>query len=39
MEQKAGAQISRKAFLQSVLILFIMMMFAGMLTRLVPAGR
>jgi uncharacterized ion transporter superfamily protein YfcC len=38
MEQKAGAQISARAFIQSVLILFVLMMAAGILTRLVPAG-
>ena len=36
--QKAGAQISTKAFVQSVLILFILMLLAGVLTRVVPAG-
>ena len=39
MEQKAGAQISKKTFAQSVLILFVLMMVAGILTRVVPAGR
>ncbi len=39
MEQKAGAQISAKAFIQSLLILFILMMLAGVLTRIVPAGQ
>ena len=38
MEQKAGAQISQRAFIQSILILFILMMVAGILTRVVPAG-
>ena len=38
MDQKAGAQISRKAFIQSVIILFVLMMLAGGLTRMVPAG-
>ncbi len=38
-EQKAGAQISTRAFIQSVLILFVIMMIAGVLTRVVPAGR
>jgi uncharacterized ion transporter superfamily protein YfcC len=38
MEQKAGAQISAKAFLQSLLILFVLMMLAGVLTRIIPAG-
>jgi len=39
MEQKAGAQISQKAFVQSFLILLVLMAFAGALTRLVPAGQ
>lgn len=39
MEQKAGAQISQKAFVQSVLILLCLMIVAGALTRVVPAGR
>jgi len=38
MENKAGAQISKKAFIQSIVILFVMMMVAGILTRLVPPG-
>lgn len=38
MDQKAGAQISRKAFLQSFLILFALVLFAGVLTLLIPAG-
>ncbi len=38
MNEKAGAQISRRAFLQSALILFIMMMTAGVLTLVLPAG-
>lgn len=38
MEQKAGAQISQKAFLQSVIILFCLMLGAGILTRIIPAG-
>ena len=39
MEQKAGAQISRKAFAQSVIILFVLMMITGVLTLVIPAGR
>jgi uncharacterized ion transporter superfamily protein YfcC len=39
MEQKAGAQISARAFIQSLIILFALMMAAGILTRLVPAGQ
>jgi uncharacterized ion transporter superfamily protein YfcC len=39
MDQKAGAQISRKAFIQSIAILFALMMVAGILTLVVPAGQ
>jgi uncharacterized ion transporter superfamily protein YfcC len=39
MEPKPGARISRKAFFQAVMIIFALMMFAGILTRLVPAGQ
>ena len=39
MEEKAGAQIGKKAFIQSVLILFGLMMVAGVLTLVVPAGQ
>lgn len=38
MDQKAGAQISKKAFIQSFLILLLLMLLAGILTRVVPAG-
>lgn len=38
-ENKAGAQISRRAFVQSVLILAVLMLAAGLLTLVVPAGR
>jgi uncharacterized ion transporter superfamily protein YfcC len=38
MEEKAGAQISQRAFVQSVLILFVLMIAAGFFTRIVPAG-
>ncbi len=38
MEAKAGAQISAKAFVQSVIILFAIMMIAGALTLVLPAG-
>lgn len=37
-QQKAGAQISRKAFLQSVGILLVLMLIAGILTRILPPG-
>jgi uncharacterized ion transporter superfamily protein YfcC len=39
MDQKAGAQIGKKAFIQSIVILFALMMLAGMLTIVVPAGQ
>ena len=39
MEQKAGAQISTKVFVQSLVILFLLMMAAGILTYVVPAGQ
>lgn len=38
MQPKAGAQISRQAFLQSAAILGALMLAAGLLTRLVPSG-
>lgn len=38
MDQKAGAQISTKAFIQSALILLILIIGAGILTRVLPAG-
>ncbi|MFH2039387.1 MAG: SLC13 family permease [Chloroflexota bacterium] len=37
--QKSGAQISTKAFLQSVAIIFFLMLTAGVLTRIIPAGQ
>jgi uncharacterized ion transporter superfamily protein YfcC len=39
MEQKAGAQIGKKAFIQSIVILFVLMMLAGVLTLIIPAGK
>lgn len=39
MEQRAGAQISQRAFIQSLVILFVLMMIAGILTLVVPAGQ
>ncbi|GAB4504368.1 MAG: YfcC family protein [Anaerolineales bacterium] len=39
MQQKAGAQISQRAFLQSLVILFVLMMIAGILTLVIPAGQ
>ncbi len=38
MEQKAGAQIGTKTFIQSALILLVLMIAAGILTRVLPAG-
>ena len=38
MEQKAGAQIGRRAFIQSIIILFVLMIIAGILTLMIPAG-
>ena len=38
MEEKSGAQISRKAFVQSLLILLALMIIAGVLSLVVPAG-
>jgi len=38
MDQKAGAQISQRAFIQSLAILFVLMMIAGILTLVVPAA-
>ncbi|MBT3314091.1 MAG: YfcC family protein [Anaerolineae bacterium] len=39
MNEKSGAQISQKAFVQSLVILLIFMIFAGTLTRVIPAGK
>ena len=38
MNERVGAQINRKAFLQSLAILFGLMLFAGILTLMLPAG-
>jgi uncharacterized ion transporter superfamily protein YfcC len=38
VEQRSGAQISIRAFIQSLIILFILMMGAGILTLVVPPG-
>jgi uncharacterized ion transporter superfamily protein YfcC len=37
-KEKAGAQISQRAFIQSLVILLILMLLAGVLTRVVPSG-
>ncbi|MBM3152809.1 MAG: YfcC family protein [Chloroflexi bacterium] len=39
MTKKSGIQISKKAFLQAVAIIFALMLAAGVLTLLVPAGQ
>jgi len=39
MEQPAGVQIGKRAFFQSLLILFVLMLGAGVLTLTVPAGQ
>jgi uncharacterized ion transporter superfamily protein YfcC len=39
MEAKTSAYISRKAFIQSAVILLLLMLIAGVLTLVVPAGR
>ncbi len=36
--QKSGAQISVKAFVQAVVIIFVLMMVSGVLTQIIPAG-
>ncbi len=38
-EQKSGAQISARAFIQAVVIIFVLMMVSGILTRIIPAGQ
>jgi uncharacterized ion transporter superfamily protein YfcC len=38
-ETKSGVRISRKAFLQAAIIIFALMMAAGILTRIVPPGQ
>jgi uncharacterized ion transporter superfamily protein YfcC len=38
-EQKSGTQISTKAFIQAVAIIFVLMMVSGILTRVIPAGQ
>jgi uncharacterized ion transporter superfamily protein YfcC len=39
MEKKAGAQISQRAFIQSLVILFVLMLIAGIVTVVLPAGQ
>jgi uncharacterized ion transporter superfamily protein YfcC len=38
-ETKSGIQISKKAFIQAVAIIFTLMIAAGIMTRLIPAGQ
>ena len=38
MDQRAGAQISKRSFIQAVVILFVLMLLAGALTLIIPAG-
>jgi uncharacterized ion transporter superfamily protein YfcC len=38
MQEKSGAQISQKAFIQSAIILLALMIVAGFLTRIIPTG-
>ena len=38
MDEKAGAQISKKAFIQSALIILLLMIVAGVLTLVLPTG-
>jgi uncharacterized ion transporter superfamily protein YfcC len=38
MSERAGIQIGRRMFIQSLVILFLLMMIAGVLTLVVPAG-
>jgi uncharacterized ion transporter superfamily protein YfcC len=38
MSERAGIQISRRMFVQSLVILFLLMMVAGVLTLVIPAG-
>ncbi len=38
-DTKSGVQISKKAFIQALLIIFALMILSGVLTRTVPAGR
>lgn len=38
-ETKSGLQISKKAFIQALLIIFSLMMLSGILTRVIPSGQ
>ncbi|MFM8320680.1 MAG: YfcC family protein [Chloroflexota bacterium] len=39
MDDHSGVRISRRAFIQAVVIIFVLMLVAGGLTRIVPAGQ
>ena len=39
MQEKSGAQISQKAFIQSAIILLALMIIAGILTLIIPTGQ
>jgi len=38
MNERSGAQISKKVFVQSMIILFALMCISGITTKLIPAG-
>jgi uncharacterized ion transporter superfamily protein YfcC len=38
-KQASGVRISKKAFIQAVLVIFVLMIVAGILTQVVPAGQ
>jgi uncharacterized ion transporter superfamily protein YfcC len=38
-DTKSGVQISKKAFIQALLIIFFLMMLSGFLTRVIPSGQ
>lgn len=38
-EEKSGIRISKKAFIQALLIIFALMILSGILTRIIPAGQ
>ena len=38
-QEKSGIRISRKAFIQAVVIIFLLMIVAGILTRIIPSGQ
>ena len=38
-ESKSGAQISTKAYLQALLIIYALMILSGILTQVIPSGQ